>query len=76
MGGVVNEVAPSVAVKIDGVFEIGRRHELGGADFSRPGAAHLRRRHVATLNNSQGVHQLRAESDRIGGSRRPASPMR
>jgi len=57
----MDEVAPTVAVEVDGVFEIRGRRELRLADFAGPGADHLGRRKVAALDHPQGVEQLLAE---------------
>src|SRR5882724_8495241 len=43
VGCAAQEVAPAVAVEIDGVLDPGRWHELRLSDFAGPGAAHFRR---------------------------------
>src|SRR5580704_2494242 len=60
VGPVINEITAAGAVEIDREFKIGRRHELGLADFAGPGAARAGRQ-VAALNEPQGVHEFRLE---------------
>ena len=60
-GGAAQQIAAAVAVEIDGVLDVGRRHELGLADFAGPGAAHLRWRDIAALDDAQRIHQFGLE---------------
>src|SRR5215472_535343 len=55
VGRIVNEIAANR------IFQIGRRQELGLADFAGPGAAHLGRVHVAAFDNLQRGDQFAAE---------------
>src|SRR6476469_10219870 len=56
----VQEIAAAVGVEIDGIFEIGRRHELRLADLPGPGAAHFGRREIAALDDAERIHQFGA----------------
>ena len=56
-----DQIAAAIAVAIDGVFVVGRRQELGLADFAGPFADHLRGRHVAAIDDAQGRHQFGLE---------------
>jgi hypothetical protein len=49
VGHAMDEITAAVAIEIDREFKIGRRHELGLADFAGPGAARAGRQ-VAALN--------------------------
>ena len=49
----MNEVAFAVTVEVDRIFDVGRWHELGLADFARPSAAHIRRREIAAYYDEQ-----------------------
>ena len=73
VGDAVNEIAAAVAVVIDGVFEIGRRQELGLANLAGPSAAHFAGAHVAAVDDAQRIQELGPEFVRaaaIVGQRR------
>ena len=58
------DVAPAVAVVVDGTSEIAGWHELALAHRAGPGAHHLRRRHVTLVDDAQRLQQLLAEERR------------
>src|SRR6202035_586590 len=43
IGRAAQEIAAAIGVEIDREFDVVRRHELGLADFTSPGAAHFGR---------------------------------
>ena len=49
----MQEVAPPVAVKINGIFDVVRGHELGLAEFAGPSAAQVLRCDIAALDDAQ-----------------------
>src|SRR6185437_8361494 len=57
----VPDVAPAVAVEIDGIFLEIRRQELGVAHGPRPGAAHLRACRISFLYDLERGNHLLAE---------------
>src|SRR5262245_20098816 len=61
VGYAANEVAPSVAVKIDRELDIVARQELGLPELARPGATHLGDAEIAALHDGQRRHQLALE---------------
>ena len=61
VGHALDQVAPPVAVIVDGAAVILRRHHLGLAELARPRADHLLRTQVAALDHAQCVEQARAE---------------
>jgi hypothetical protein len=52
VGGAAQEIAAAVAVEIDRELDVGRRHELGLADFARPCAAQILWRDIAALDDA------------------------
>src|SRR5262245_39321635 len=58
VGHTPDEIALPVVVEVDGVFDIGRRHELSLTNFAGPGAAHFVREHVAALDDAQRFQEL------------------
>ena len=49
---------------------------MGLSDLARPGAVHLRRAHIAAIDDAQRRQQFAAELLRAGGNRKPMSPAR
>src|SRR5271167_1067519 len=48
-----DQIATAVAVIVYGIFQIGRRQELGLSDLARPGTVHVAWAHVAAVDNAQ-----------------------
>ena len=57
----LDQVALAVAVVVDGVRHVFRRHHLGLAELARPGADHFLGAQVAALDQAQRVEQMAAE---------------
>ncbi|MFK4626522.1 hypothetical protein ABIF50_009828 [Bradyrhizobium diazoefficiens] len=53
VGGIVDDVAPSVAIAVHGKALEGGRHELGRAEGAGPGAAHLLGPEIAAVEDLQ-----------------------
>src|SRR5690606_24098022 len=51
VGHRVDEIAPAIAVEVDGVLDIGAWQKLRVPDFTGPAAAKLRRSHIAALDD-------------------------
>ena len=72
--GELGDIAPPVAVEIDGGAQEGRGHELRMAEGARPGAVELLRRDVAAVEDLQRGDELAAEivvaATRLAGERR------
>ena len=61
VGRAPDQIAPSVAVVIDRVAIIFRRHHLRLAELAGPGADHLLGAQVAALDHAQGIEQMAPE---------------
>jgi hypothetical protein len=61
IGNAAAQVAPAIAIKINSAFIIVVGEELGLANFPGPGTAHFIGVQIATLDEFEGGHQLRAE---------------
>src|SRR5204863_9687533 len=53
VGRAAQEIAAAIAVEVDREFDVGRRHELGLANFTSPGPAHFLWRDIAALDDTQ-----------------------
>jgi 3-hydroxyacyl-CoA dehydrogenase / enoyl-CoA hydratase / 3-hydroxybutyryl-CoA epimerase len=58
VGDAADQVAPAVAIEVDGEALVVGSEELGLADLAGPGAAHLRGAQVAAVDDPQRRHQL------------------
>ncbi len=61
VGGAADEIAVAVAVVVDRVRHVFRRHHLGLPELARPGADHLVGAQVAALDQPQRTEQMLAE---------------
>src|ERR1700722_1265152 len=61
VGRAAQEVAATIGVEIDREFDVVRRHELGLADFTSPGAAHFGRTQIAAVDDPERIQQFAAE---------------
>ena len=64
VGRATQEIAHAIAVVIDGVFIIFRRHHLRLAEFAGPRAGHFLGMQIAALDEPQRVEKLSAEAVR------------
>ena len=71
IGNAAAQIAPAVAIEVNGTFIVVIGEELRLADFAGPGAAHFIGVQIATLDKLKGCHQLRAEFFRPAGNPRP-----
>ena len=55
IGRAAQEIAAAIGVEIDREFDVVRRHELGLADFTSPGAAHFGRTQIAAVDDPERI---------------------